>query len=169
MKKLALLVVASSLLAACGSPEIAEGKYYLTETDVGDGTSCVIKDRTLQRDLWVVEIISEGDGDDKMYYFLPNEKVSAPIPSVEGVVMVDGVVEMFSTGPYTKNIRSAISTYETTVQIEINDDVENTIWLNKLDVKRTSLRGVKEKDLVKKILSNNEEATRVCLATKATS
>ena len=101
MKKLALLVTfASTLLAACGNEEIADGKYYVTETHIGDGTSCVISERAIQNDHWVIEVISEGEGDEKMYYFIPNEGISAPIPSTDGSKMVESLVDMIATGPY---------------------------------------------------------------------
>ena len=69
-------------------------------------------------------------------------------------------------------MKSTLYTYKTTIQIEKNEDVDNTLWLNKLDVRKKSFKAnskAREKDWVKKILSNNEYATRVCLAKKATS
>lgn len=170
MKKLksALLVtVASTLLAACGTEELADGKYYFTETHVGDGTSCVINERSIQKDAWIVDIRSEGEGSDKVYFFTPNEELSAPIPSMDEAKMVDGVIDMVAQGPYAKNISSTIYSYKTTVQVEINEDVDNTLWLNKFDVERKSSKKVKNKDWVKKILSSNDKATRVCLAQKS--
>jgi hypothetical protein len=164
MKKLGLIVVAaSSLLAACGNETILDGKYYPTDIKTGDGTLCVIDNESVRKDRFIFEINSEGDGDDKLYFFTPNKNLGAPIPSTEGAKIANGVVDMVSSGPYRNN---AVTT---TVQIEINDDVENTLWLNKFDMRAMSRKGLKEINLVERLLFDSESATRVCLIKKANS
>lgn len=179
MKKLTTLLSATALtflLTGCGTNEVSDGKYYFTDVSTGDGTECLVSDRAFEEDMWIVDVTSSLVDGNKAYFFdlNPDFKVNGTTET-PAYLVENSLSTTYST--LSGNLSTRIYEIKLDLEIEINEDVDGSIWLKKLDVTKPARgrKGLTTKDFIKKSLKYAKQANpslgdlnKICLVQKPT-
>ena len=179
MKKLTTLLSATALtilLTGCGTSEVSDGKYYFTDVSTGDGTECLMSDRAFKEDMWVVDVTSSIVDGNKAYFFDLNPEFKVTGTTETPAYLVENTIST-TYNTFYGSLSTRIYDIKLDLEIEINDDVDRSIWLKQLDVTKSGggRKGSKTKDFIKKVLDSAKRANpsladldKICLVQKPT-